>query len=217
MGVELNMFEEEKYKVIIAVCNGQMTKERAELKLDLSRRQINRLVKRYSEEGKAAFLHGNTHRKPATTLSVEIRNNILKLYRTKYESFNVTHFVEKLNEDEAIKVSYSTVHKLLLDHHLLSPKAFRQTKSRKREELKVLEETKDKLTKQEAKTLNELEGVNPLKAHPTRSRKNTSKSSSKWTLRIMIGLKMAIMRTYTQRLMTPREQSSVLILTKKRR
>lgn len=79
--------------------------------------------------------------------------------------------MEKLNEDEAIKVSYSTVHKLLLDHHLLSPKAFRQTKSRKREELKVLEETKDKLTKQEAKTLNELEGVNPLKAHPTRSRK----------------------------------------------
>lgn len=89
----------------------------------------------------------------------------------KYESFNVTHFVEKLNEDEAIKVSYSTVHKLLLDHHLLSPKAFRQTKRRKRTELKVLEKKKDKLTIQEAKTLNELEGVNPLKAHPSRSRK----------------------------------------------
>ena len=44
-------------------------KERAELKLDLSRRQINRLVKRYKEEGKAAFLHGNTNRKPATTPS----------------------------------------------------------------------------------------------------------------------------------------------------
>ena len=25
LGVELNMFEEEKYKVIKAVCNGQMT------------------------------------------------------------------------------------------------------------------------------------------------------------------------------------------------
>ena len=166
LGVELNMFEEEKYKVIKAVCNGQMTKERAELKLDLSRRQINRLVKRYSQEGKAAFLHGNTNRKPATTLSVTIRNKILMLYRTKYIFFNITHFVEKLNEDEAIKVSYSTVHSLLLDNHLLSPKVFRKTKRRKREELKNLEETKDKLTKQEAKTLNELDGVNPLKAHP---------------------------------------------------
>lgn len=171
LGVELNMFEKEKYEAIKAVYHQQMSKERAELKLDLSRRQINRLVKRYKEEGKAGFLHGNTKRKPATTLSVTIKKKILKLYRTKYESFNITHFVEKLNEDEEIKVSYSTVRKLLLDHHLLSPKAFRRTKRGKRKELKVLEEKKDKLTKQEAKTLNELEGVNPLKAHPTRSRK----------------------------------------------
>ncbi len=63
-----------------------MSKERAELKLDLSRRQINRLVKRYKEEGKAAFLHGNTKRKPATTLSVTIKKDILKLYQTKYAS-----------------------------------------------------------------------------------------------------------------------------------
>ena len=34
LGVILNMFEEEKYKVIKAVSNNQMTKERAELKLD---------------------------------------------------------------------------------------------------------------------------------------------------------------------------------------
>lgn len=46
LGVELNMFEEEKYKAIKAVHNGQMTKERAEVKLDLSRRHINRLVKK---------------------------------------------------------------------------------------------------------------------------------------------------------------------------
>ena len=55
LGVELNMFEEEKYKVIKAVCNGQMTKERAELKLDLSRRQINRLVKNTVKKGKRHF------------------------------------------------------------------------------------------------------------------------------------------------------------------
>ena len=94
LGVELNMFEEEKYKVIKAVCNGQMTKERAELKLDLSRRQINRLVKRYNQEGKAAFLHGNTNRKPATTFSVTIRNKILMLYRTKY-IFLISHILWK--------------------------------------------------------------------------------------------------------------------------
>lgn len=171
LGVKLNMFEEKKYKVIKKVCNEQQSKERAEVELNLSRRQINRLVNQYKEEGKAAFLHGNTKRKPATTIPDKIKKRILKLYRTKYESFNVTHFVEKLNEDEEIQVSYTTVRQLLFDHHLLSPKAFRQTKRNKRKELKELEEKKIKLTKQEAETLNELEGVNPLKAHPSRSRK----------------------------------------------
>lgn len=55
LGVELNMFEEEKYKAIKAVHNGQMTKERAEVKLDLSRRQINRLVKNIKKKEKQHF------------------------------------------------------------------------------------------------------------------------------------------------------------------
>lgn len=165
------MFEEEKYEVIKMVCNGQMTKERAEVKLDLSRRQINRLVKAYKEKGKIAFQHGNYKRKPSTTLSKDIKEKILELYQTKYESFNITHFVEKLEENESIKVSYTAVRTLLLENHLLSPRAFKKTKRTKRKELKKIEQTKKKLTKQEATLLNEIEGVNPLKAHPTRSRK----------------------------------------------
>lgn len=171
MGIKLNMFEEEKYKTIKRVCEGQLSKERAEVNLDLSRRQINRLVNKYKEQGKAAFLHGNTNRKPATTLTSEDKATILECYQTKYLSFNITHFVEKLNEIEEIKVSYTTVRNLLLEHHLLSPKAFKRTKRAKRNELKELEQTKKKLSKSEAKLLNEIEGVNPLKAHPTRARK----------------------------------------------
>ena len=63
MGIKLNMFEEKKYKVIKKINNGQQSKERGEVELDLSRRQINRLVNKYRKEGKAAFLHGNTDRK----------------------------------------------------------------------------------------------------------------------------------------------------------
>ena len=86
MGIKLTMFEEKKYKAIKRVCHGQLSKERAEVNLDLSRRQINRLVKAYKEKGKAAFQHGNYQRKPSTTLSKEIKARILKLYQTKYES-----------------------------------------------------------------------------------------------------------------------------------
>lgn len=47
MGVKLNMFEVKKYNVIKKVYNGQQSKERAEVELDLSRRQINRVVNKY--------------------------------------------------------------------------------------------------------------------------------------------------------------------------
>lgn len=171
MGAKLNMFEERKYEIIKKVYNKQYSKERAELKLDLSRRQINRLVKKYELEGKAGFVHGNTNKKPSTTISDCTKKRILELYQNKYESFNVTHFVEKLNEVEKIKVSYTTVRNLLFENHLLSPRAFRKTKKLKRKELQELEQTKNKLSTHEAKQLNEIEGVNPLKAHPTRARK----------------------------------------------
>ncbi|MDN6185150.1 MAG: ISNCY family transposase [Lactococcus lactis] len=171
MGIQLNMFEEVKYKTIKKVANGQLSKERAEVNLDLSRRQINRLVKAYKGKGKIAFQHGNYQRKPSTTLPKEMKENILDLYQNKYKSFNLTHFVEKLVENEKITVSYTTVRNLLLKNHILSPRAFRKTKRLKRKELKNIEHSNKKLSKQESKLLNEIEGVHPLKAHPSRARK----------------------------------------------
>jgi len=174
MGVKLDMFEKEKYKVIKKVVNGQYSKERAELKLDLSRRQINRLVKSYKEKGKAAFLHGNKQRKPATTISNDVKEDILELYRTKYESFNVTHFTEKLDEIEDIQVSYTTVRNLLFENHLLSPRAQRKTRRAKRDELKALEQQQKKLTDEETNLLVQLDHIDPERAHPTKPRKKYS-------------------------------------------
>lgn len=171
MGVKLNMHEEQKYKVIKKVSNGQFSKERAEVELGLTRRQINRLVKAYKEKGKLAFQHGNKSKKPATTISSETKRTIVDLYKTKYESFNVTHFVEKLAEQENITVSHTTVRNLLFENHLLSPKAFRKTKRTKRQELKALEKSKKKLSELEAEVLHQVANVDPLKAHPSRSRK----------------------------------------------
>lgn len=174
MGVKLNMFEEEKYQVIKKVRNDQFSKERAEVELNLSRRQVNRLLKAYKEKGKAAFLHSNSQRKPVTTIPIDIKENIVELYQTKYKSFNVTHFTEKLNEDEKINISYTTVRRLLFEKHLLSPRAQRKTKRAKREELKELEKNIKTLTEEETKILADLDPIDPEKAHPSKPRKKYS-------------------------------------------
>ena len=51
--VKLRMNEQRKYDVIKEVVDHELSKERASLKLGLSIRQINRLIKIYKEKGKS--------------------------------------------------------------------------------------------------------------------------------------------------------------------
>mgnify|MGYP002655815944 CR=1 FL=1 len=54
------MNETKKYLVIKAIAQGKKTKKRACVELNLSERQINRLLLAYQQKGKEAFRHGNT-------------------------------------------------------------------------------------------------------------------------------------------------------------
>ncbi len=82
--VELTMDEEKKYSEIKRLVDEGGNKDRAALNLGITRRQVNRLIKAYRERGKAAFVHGNRGRQPATTIPVETRAQVVELYRTKY-------------------------------------------------------------------------------------------------------------------------------------
>jgi len=57
--VELRMNEKEKYEVIKELVDHNGNKNRASKKLGISRRQIDRLIIKYKETGKSAFVHGN--------------------------------------------------------------------------------------------------------------------------------------------------------------
>ena len=92
------MEQQNKYEVIKNLVDSDGNKKRAALKLGVTVRQVNRLIKKYKKDGKEAFIHGNTGRKPATTISEEIKNNVIDLYQTKYNGANFTHYTELLEE-----------------------------------------------------------------------------------------------------------------------
>ena len=58
------MDEQCRYEVIKRVVDNQGNKKTASLKLGVSIRQVDRLINKYKEQGKAAFIHGNKGRKP---------------------------------------------------------------------------------------------------------------------------------------------------------
>ncbi|MDS8145120.1 helix-turn-helix domain-containing protein, partial [Streptococcus pneumoniae] len=80
------MNETKKYLVIKAIAQGKKTKKRACVELNLSERQINRLLLAYQQKGKGAFRHGNRNRKPKHAIPDEIKERILKKYLS-YETY----------------------------------------------------------------------------------------------------------------------------------
>lgn len=167
--VELRMNEQEKYETIKVVAEGRMKKEKAEIRLGISRRHLNRLVSNYHLYGKKAFQHGNRNRKPKHTVDSETRNKIVKLYKEKYSSFNFTHFTEKLNTLEGIHLSRTTITKILQEADILSPKAWRQTKKKHASHLKrKLREAKKK---EVPVIIQQIESIEQANAHPSRPRK----------------------------------------------
>lgn len=75
-------------------------------------------------------MHGNRDRKPAKTLDKPISENIILLYRNKYQGFNFKHFYEYLIEEENISVSYHFVYTTLMNVGIVSPRVRKATRRR---------------------------------------------------------------------------------------
>lgn len=127
------MTEQHKYEIIKKLVETGGNKDRAALTLGISRRQVNRLVKKYVTDGKAAFVHGNRGRKPASTIPQEIRERICLLYREKFFGANFTHFTEMLSSLEGISLSVSAVSSVLKSNFILSPLATKAGRRRMRQ------------------------------------------------------------------------------------
>ena len=127
--VNLNYMEEYKYKVIKKLVETNGNKKRAALRLNCTVRNVNRLIAKYNEGGKAAFQHKNKNRKPAITFSSEVKQQIIDLYKEKYRDTNFRHFTEIVHEELGVKVSDTTVNKWLREENILSPKARKKQRS----------------------------------------------------------------------------------------
>lgn len=133
------MDEQMKFEVIKSLVSHPETanKNRAALTLRCTRRHINRMIQGYLKDGKSYFLHGNTGRKPVTTIADDVRHQIIDLYRTKYYEANFEHFTELLEQHEDIHVSASSVMNILGEAYILSPKVTKNKRKRVKRELQA--------------------------------------------------------------------------------
>ena len=105
--MELSSKEKEKYLIIKKVIEGNISKKDAELKLELSRRQIDRLIIKYKNEGEKGFIHKNKGKANINKIAREIIEKLEEKYLTEYYDYNFEAFYEEI-EDE-FNISYTVM------------------------------------------------------------------------------------------------------------
>src|SRR5947209_15439607 len=100
--------------------------------LGISERQLRRLRRAYEERGAAALAHGNRGRSPVNVVTASVRQQVVMLATTRYHGFNHQHLTEMLVEREQIELSRPTVHRILKEAGVVSPRKRRPAKARRR-------------------------------------------------------------------------------------
>lgn len=145
-GIILKTLEMNKYLIIKKLIETNGNKQRAALKLNITIRQVNRLIQAYKTKGKAGFVHGNRGRSSSKSINSETKALIINLYKTKYEGANIKHFQELLKEHENIIFSYTCIYSILRKESLLSPKVHKQTVRYEKKKIRWMEQNKKKLS-----------------------------------------------------------------------
>lgn len=132
--VTLNSREQVRLIVLNEVLQGNLTRKEAADALQLSPRQLRRLLATYRHDGAQALAHGNRGRPPSNRLPDEIRTRVLDLAAGRFQGANDCHLTELLAREEGIVVSRPTLRRLLRQAGIKSPQKRRPPKHRQRRE-----------------------------------------------------------------------------------
>lgn len=114
---------------------GELTLAETAVLLDLSTRQVRRLVERFGRDGAAGLIHGNRGRPPVNRIDEAQRTRLLELADTTYAGFNATHLAETLAEEEPdLAVSAKTLLRVLAADGRTPAKTRRRPRHRSRRE-----------------------------------------------------------------------------------
>ena len=127
------MKDVQKMVVIQSVVDHKRTGKEASAALNLSERQVWRLVNKAKKDGIQGLKHGNSSKSPKNKISDEVVAKVVELKKSyKYEAANFKHFTELLEENENIKLSYSTVYNILKKHGFISKNKHRDKVTHRR-------------------------------------------------------------------------------------
>jgi transposase len=132
--ITLDARAQHRLYVLNHVLTGGLTAEEAARVLDLSIRQVRRLLRRYRVDGSAGLVHGNRERTPAHRIPDVIRDRVVELATTTYAGVNHTHLAELLAERESLDIAERTLRRILAEASVRPTRTRRPPRHRSRRE-----------------------------------------------------------------------------------
>jgi transposase len=132
----MSMNELKRLYVIQQVEERKMSGAEAAKHLQLSLRQVRRLVAKYREKGAAGLVHGNRGRPASNRLDERVRLKIQALAEEEYRDYNDSHFTEELVDEYGLAISRSSVRRIRRAMGQKSPRKHRSPRHRRRRERK---------------------------------------------------------------------------------
>ena len=114
--------EQSRIQVLNGVIERKVSMAEAAELMRVSERHAWRLLATYRKEGAAGVAHGNKSRRPSTATSLETQEQVTALAKGRYAGFNHSHLTELLAEREGVRLSRSTVRRVLLAGGVRSPR-----------------------------------------------------------------------------------------------
>jgi transposase len=126
--VTMSMRELDQLKCIQAVIDGGLSGRRAAERLQMSSRQIRRLVRRYRDEGPVGLISRRCRRPSNNRLSEALESQVVGILRERYADFGPTLAAEKLAERHQIVLAKETVRRIQVQAGLWIPRKLRAPK-----------------------------------------------------------------------------------------
>ena len=121
------LIDKERYSSIIKkVISKKLTQKEAASILEITDRQVRRLITKYKENGDNAFIHQNSgklsHNK---TISKELANEIVENYLSEFSDFGFNHYYEE--QGYKYGISFQSIINIFIKNEIISPYAHHKT------------------------------------------------------------------------------------------
>ncbi len=126
--ITVSMQELDRLKTVQAVVDGQLRPGVAAERLEITDRQLRRLLERYRQEGPSGLVSRKRGRPSNNRLAVDCEAAALGLIREHYADFGPTLACEKLRERHGLMLSKETIRRLMTAAGLWVPRKQRPPK-----------------------------------------------------------------------------------------